>query len=169
MKKRPNTRFGPPARPSHGPVPRRQSRHTTVPARSRHSTVRTHGPLRRTKTGESAAAGPDAEPASRAPKTSHAFASGRAHPGRRFVAARFDRQPAEQGGHVERGPDPGAGGRRPDLHPPVGAPLRRGPRPSPPSPRLRQGYVGQARLRRAGPTIAISSPRIPVTIRPRRC
>ena len=41
MKRRPGSRPGPPARESHGPVPRRRSRHTTVSARSRHTTVRT--------------------------------------------------------------------------------------------------------------------------------
>ena len=43
--RRPGTRPRPPSRPEHGPVPRRQSRHTTVSARSSHTTVRAHGPL----------------------------------------------------------------------------------------------------------------------------
>ena len=43
--KRPNSRPGPPARPAHGPVPRRRSRHTTVSARSRHTTVRPQPPI----------------------------------------------------------------------------------------------------------------------------
>ena len=45
MRRRPIRRPGPPARPAHGPVPRRQSRHTTVSARSSHSTVSAHRPL----------------------------------------------------------------------------------------------------------------------------
>ena len=70
MKRRPNTRPGPPARPSHGPVPRRQSRHTTVSARSRHSTVRSHGPLGGRKPPSPQPRVPTPKPAARAPKTS---------------------------------------------------------------------------------------------------
>ena len=40
MKRRPGSRPGPPGRPAHGPLARRRSRHTTVTARSRQSTVR---------------------------------------------------------------------------------------------------------------------------------
>lgn len=45
MKRRPASRPGPPGRQSHGPVPRRRSRHTTVSARSRHTTMRSIAPL----------------------------------------------------------------------------------------------------------------------------
>jgi hypothetical protein len=70
VKRRSNIRPGPPARPSHGPVPRRQSRHTTVSARSRHTTVRSHGPLGGRKPPSPQPRVPTPKPSSRAPKTS---------------------------------------------------------------------------------------------------
>ena len=78
------------------------------------------------------AARPTPKPALRAPQaaTSPKRQVGADHRRRRVVAARSDRQPAEQGRHAERGPDPRARGRRPRLRPAVGAALRRRPRAS---------------------------------------
>ena len=45
MKRRDTVHPRPPGRPAYGPVPRRRSRHTTVSARSSHSTVRSIAPL----------------------------------------------------------------------------------------------------------------------------
>jgi hypothetical protein len=70
VKRRSNTRPGPPVRPSPAPVPRRQSRHTTVSARSSHTTVRAHGPLGGRKPPALQPRVPTPKPASRAPKTS---------------------------------------------------------------------------------------------------
>ena len=109
---------------AHGRVRRRRAGRprSTAPA------VATR-PSRRRRSEDAAAsarARADAEAALRAPKRAVAQAPGRAHHRRRRVdAARSDRQPAEQGRHAERGPDPGAGGRRPRLHPAVGAAVRR--------------------------------------------
>ena len=44
MKRRSGSRPPPPGRPAHGPLARRRARHTTVSARSRHSTVRSIAP-----------------------------------------------------------------------------------------------------------------------------
>jgi hypothetical protein len=68
VKRRPPARPRPPGRPSHGPVPRRRSRHTTVSARARHTTVRSGAPI-----GGSKRPGPvprvaTPKPASRAPQ-----------------------------------------------------------------------------------------------------
>ena len=68
MTRRPGSRPGPPGRQPHGPVPRRRSRHTTVSARSRHSTVRSIAPLGAPKRPGPPPRIPTPKPASRAPK-----------------------------------------------------------------------------------------------------
>ena len=68
MKRPPGSRPGPPGRPPHGPVPRRRSRHTTVSARSHHSTVRSIAPLGAKKRPSPQPRVPTPKPASRAPK-----------------------------------------------------------------------------------------------------